>query len=178
VSECKSSAWNAGLTLVEVLTAVSLLGVMTAVAATNFAAMRPTFETRGAALLVAGDLNQARMSAVKEGRVYEYLPTSGGYQIRRDDGVGGRELVKTRVIANEYSHVAFGHGTAPADPYAAAIADDAPNATMTFQSNGTVQNAAGVFLQAEMGDEVVVQAVTLTAAGRVRVWKYGTGGWR
>jgi hypothetical protein len=29
-----------------------------------------------------------------------------------------------------------------------------------------------------MGDETVVQAVTLSAAGRVRVWKYGTGGWR
>jgi prepilin-type N-terminal cleavage/methylation domain-containing protein len=174
----KTSPWNAGLTLVEVLTAVSLLGIMTAVAATNFTAMRPTFETRGAALLIAGDLNQARMSAVKEGRVYDYLPTSGGYQIRRDDGAGGREVMKTRVLANEYPHVSFGHGTAPSDPYAAAIDSNAPTATITFHSNGTVQNAAGVFLQAEMGDETVVQAVTLSAAGRVRVWKYGTGGWR
>jgi prepilin-type N-terminal cleavage/methylation domain-containing protein len=96
---------NAGLTLVEVLTAVSLLGIVTAVAATNFTAMAPAFRTRGAALAIAGDLNQARMASIKEARVYEYFPISGGYQIRRDDGMGGREVVKQVVIGNEYPHV-------------------------------------------------------------------------
>lgn len=178
MSGSKSLPRNAGLTLVEMLTAISIIGVMTAIAATNFNSMRPTFDTRGAALLVAGDLNQARMSAVKEGLVYDYFPIAGGYQIRRDDGAGGRQVLRTRVMANEYPHVTYGHGPAPSDPYAGAFTSNAPTATITFQSDGTVVNAAGTFLQAQMGDEVVVQAVTLSAAGRVRVWKYGTGGWR
>ncbi|MCC6847633.1 MAG: GspH/FimT family pseudopilin [Deltaproteobacteria bacterium] len=157
---------------------MSLLGIVTAVAATNFTAMAPAFRTRGAALAVAGDLNQARMAAIKESRVYEYFPISGGYQIRRDDGVGGRQVVKQVVIGNEYPHVAFGHTAIDEDPYAAAIASAAPTATITFHSNGTVQNAAGVFLEASSSDGLVQQAVTMSAAGRVRVWKYTAEGWR
>jgi prepilin-type N-terminal cleavage/methylation domain-containing protein len=170
---------NAGLTLVEVLTAVSLLGVVTAVAATNFNAMRPAFETRGAALKIAGDLNQARMSAIKESRLYEFFPISGGYRIRRDDGAGGREVLKEVVLANEYPHVTFGHsGVSGTDPYGAALGSALPGGTITFQSNGTVQNAAGVYLESGTGDEHVQQVVTLSGAGRVRVWKYAGGGWQ
>lgn len=169
---------NAGLTLVEVLTVVSLLGIVTAVAATNFTAMAPAFRTRGAALAIAGDLNQARMAAIKEARVYEYFPISGGYQIRRDDGAGGRELVKQVVIGTEYPHVAFGHTGIAEDPYEGAIASSVPTATITFHSNGTVQNAAGVFLEASGSDGLVQQAVTMSAAGRVRVWKHTEDGWQ
>jgi prepilin-type N-terminal cleavage/methylation domain-containing protein len=170
---------NEGLTLVEVLTAVSLLGIVTAVAATNFTAMRPAFRTRGAALAIAGDLNQARMSAVKEARVYEYLPVSGGYQIRRDDGAGGREVVKSVVLANSFPHVTFSTTavTDNKDPYGADIASANAASTITFHSNGTVQNAAGVFVAASDSDEPIQQAVTLSAGGRVRIWKYGQDGW-
>jgi prepilin-type N-terminal cleavage/methylation domain-containing protein len=169
---------NAGLTLIEVLTAVSLMGIVTAIAATNFGAMRPSFRTRAAALAVAGDMNQARMSAVKEGRVYEYFPISGGYQIRRDDNLGGREVVKEVVIGTQYPHVTFGHTGITNDPYAVGIAASSPGATITFHSDGSVQNPAGVFLQADGYDGPVQQAVTLSSAGRVRIWKYAGTQWQ
>lgn len=86
--------------------------------------------------------------------------------------------MKQVVIGNEYPHVAFGHTAIDEDPYAAAIASAAPTATITFHSNGTVQNAAGVFLEASSSDGLVQQAVTMSAAGRVRVWKYTAEGWR
>jgi prepilin-type N-terminal cleavage/methylation domain-containing protein len=171
-------ARDAGFTLIEVLVAVSLFGVMVMLAATNFAAMRPAFETRGAALLIAGDLNQARMSAVKEGRVYEYVPISGGYRIRRVDDAGTPQVVKERVLSREYPRVLFGHTGIGTDPYTASIGSSAPTATITFNSNGTVQNPAGVFLEAGVSTERAQRAVTLSAAGRVRVWKYGNGAWQ
>jgi Tfp pilus assembly protein FimT len=154
------------------------MGVVMAVAATNFNAMRPSFETRGAALLVAGDLNQARMSAVKESRIYEFFPISGGYRIRRDDGAGGRVVVKEVVLATAYPHVTFGHsGVSGSDPYGAALGSSLPGGTITFDSNGTVQNAASVYVESGTGDEHAQRVVTLSAAGRVRVWKYGGGTW-
>ncbi len=174
----RSLSRNAGLTLVEVLTAVSLLGVVTAVAATNFNAMRPGFETRGAALLIAGHLNQARMAAIQESRVYEFFPIAGGYRIRRDDGAGGREVVREVVLFNEYPHVTFGQTGITADPYAGAPTGAVPADTIVFHSNGTVQNAAGVYLESGSGDEIVQQAVTLSSAGRVRVWKHTSEGWK
>jgi prepilin-type N-terminal cleavage/methylation domain-containing protein len=169
---------NAGLTLIEVLTAVSLMGILTAVAATNFTAMRPSFRTRAAALAVAGDLNQARMAAIKEGRFYQYFPISGGYQIRRDNNLGGVEVVKEVVIANDYDGVTFGRTGITNDPYGTAITSSSPTATITFQSDGSVLNPAGVFVQASGYDGPVQQAVTLSAAGRVRVWKFGGSGWQ
>jgi Tfp pilus assembly protein FimT len=154
------------------------MGIMMAIAATNFGAMRPSLRTRAAALAVAGDMNQARMSAVKEGLVYDYFPIAGGYQIRRDNGVGGRTVLKQVVIGTQYPQVTFGHTGIPNDPYAVAIAASSPGATITFHSDGTVQNAAGVFLQANGYDGPVQQAVTLSSGGRVRIWKYVGAAWQ
>jgi prepilin-type N-terminal cleavage/methylation domain-containing protein len=167
---------DAGLTLIEVLTAVSLIGIVTAMAASSFTAMMPGFRARGAALLIAGDLSQARMSAIKEGRVYEYFPISGGYRIRFDNGLGGWTVLKEVVIANEYPHVVFGNPGVP-DPYGSPIASAAPTTAITFHSNGTVQNPAGVFIQAGSGDHIVQNAVTLSGAGRVRIWRFGESTW-
>jgi prepilin-type N-terminal cleavage/methylation domain-containing protein len=168
---------NAGLTLIEVLTAVSLLGIVTAMAATNFNAMMPGFRARGAALLIAGDLNHARMSAIKEGRIYDYFPIAGGYRIRRDDGLGGRVVVKEVNVAAAYPHVQFGHTGIANDPYASAIASSVPAVAITFHSNGIVQDPAGVFVEAGSGGQTAQHAVTISAAGRVRVWRYGDSGW-
>jgi hypothetical protein len=143
--------------------------------------MLPSFRTRGAALLVAGDFNQARISAVKEGRQFQYLPVSGGYRIRKLDDAGVWQTVKQVNIegsGSAYPHVSFGHTGITNDPYAVAIGSSAPAAAIIFQSDGTVQNAAGVFLEATSGDEHVQQAVTLSGAGRVRVWKYNGSGWQ
>ena len=171
-------AEEAGLTLIEVLVAVSLMGIMMALAAPNFTDMQPGFRTRAAALAIAGDINQARMSAIKEGRVYEYLPITGGYRIRRDDGAGGREVVKEVVIGTQYPHVAFGHGGITNDPYAVAIAASSPAATITFHSDGSVQNPASVYLESANRAGAILQAVTMSAAGRVRVWKRSGSVWQ
>lgn len=171
-------ARDAGLTLIEVLTAVGLLGILTAMAASNFAAMAPGFRARGAALLVAGDMNQARMQAVKESRIFEFFPIAGGYRIRRYNDLGVAEVVKEVVVANAYPHVAFGNTGIEQDPYEGAVGPAVPAGPITFHSNGTVQNAASVYLEAESGEETVQQAVTLSAAGRVRVWKHGDDGWK
>jgi prepilin-type N-terminal cleavage/methylation domain-containing protein len=169
---------NAGLTLIEVLTAISLIGIVTAIAATNFTAMVPSFRVRAAALRVAGDINQARMAAIKEGRYYEYFPISGGYRIRRDNRAGGVETVKQVVVNTEFPHVVFGKTGVTTDPYNVDVsaAAAAPGAAITFDSNGTVRNAAGVFLQIPEAHGLAQQVVTLSAAGRVRVWRRAADG--
>jgi prepilin-type N-terminal cleavage/methylation domain-containing protein len=178
VQTSKTPPPNAGLTLVEVLTAISIMGVITAIAATNFTAMQPSFRTRAAALEVAGDLNQARMSAVKEGVQFQLNPIAGGYQVRRSDGAGGWTVLKQVVLGTEYPHVTFGHTGVTNDPYGLAIAASSPAAAITFQSDGSVQNAGGFFLEASGYDGPVQQAVTLSSAGRVRVWKHVGASWR
>lgn len=167
---------DAGLTLIEVLTAISLIGIMTAIAASSFTGMVPNFRVRGAALRVAGDINQARMSAIKEGRYYEYFPIAGGYRIRRDNRVGGVEVVKEIVLDREFPDVVIGKTGVATDPYNAAVVTAGPAAAITFDSNGTVRNAAGIFLQIPNHEGLATQAITLSAAGRVRVWRRANNG--
>jgi hypothetical protein len=87
--------------------------------------------------------------------------------------------VKQRVLFNEYPHVMFGATGIDFDPYASAMGAAAPTATITFHSNGTVQNPAGVYLESSVaGDTERPQAaVTMSSAGRVRIWKRGGGEW-
>lgn len=167
----------AGFTLVEVLTAISLFGIIGAVAATNFRAQVPAFRARGAALLIAGDMNQARMNAVKEGRRWYFTPDGTSYRIQRDDGLGGTVDVKNVDVAAEYPHVAFGHAGVSGDPYGNVIGSDMPADSIIFHSNGTVQNAAGIFLETPIDDGQAHHAVTVTAAGRIRVWHYDGENW-
>jgi prepilin-type N-terminal cleavage/methylation domain-containing protein len=169
---------QAGFTLVEVLTAASLIGVVTVIAATNFRAQMPSLRARGAALKVAGDINQARLAAIKEGRRYFYVPGEGNtYTIEVDDGLGGTTIVKDVDISNDFTGVVFGATAITEDPYGNAGPAPVPAGALIFHSNGTVQNPAGIFLEAAYGDEWAQQAVTVTAAGRVRVWHHGAGGW-
>jgi prepilin-type N-terminal cleavage/methylation domain-containing protein len=168
---------RAGFTLIEVLVAASMIGIVTLVAATNFRAQIPTFRARGAAMAIAGDINQARLSAVKEGVQYLYVPDAGTtYRVERSDGLGGTEVLKTVDIAAEFPGVSFATSAAK-DPYGNDGPAPVPGVSMIFHSNGTVQNAAGVFVQADTGEGTAEHAVTVTAAGRVRVWRYDGESW-
>jgi prepilin-type N-terminal cleavage/methylation domain-containing protein len=171
---------TAGLTLVEVLTAISVIGVLVAIGATSFRAQIPPLRARGAALLIAGDLNQARLSAVKESRRYFFVPGEGTtYQIRFDDGLGDSTLVKQVDIGAEFEGATFGNTGIDDDPYGAEDPAAVPGATMVFHSNGTVQNPASIFVEVALaGDAYAHQAVTVTAAGRIRVWKHAAGDWK
>ena len=171
---------QAGFTLVEVLTAASLVGVVSLVAASNFRAQVPAFRTRGAALMIAGDINQARLSAVKEGRRYYYVPDVGtSYRIDRDDPIAGTVTIKTVDVDSEFPHVSFAT-SATTDPYGGGggAPDPVPGASMIFHSTGTVQNPSGVYVQADVsGSDTSNHAVTVTAAGRVRVWRWDGSVW-
>jgi hypothetical protein len=86
--------------------------------------------------------------------------------------------VKEVAIAADYPHVAYGHSGLGEDPYGNAIAGSMPGAPIIFHSNGTVQNAAGVFVETPTSDGVAQHAITVSAAGRIRVWRYDGENWK
>lgn len=169
---------DSGFSFAEVMTVVTLIGIIGGYAVSNFREFTPAYSVRGAALEVAGNMSIARLSAVKESRIYQFVPLAGGYQIRAAKTGGGWDLLRTVTIANEFPHVEFGYSGIAKDPYGVTIAAAVPGAPMTFHSNGTVQNSGGVFIQAPMEAGMSHQAVTVTGAGRIRVWKHTGTKWQ
>ena len=168
-----------GFSLVEVLTALSLFGVISAVAASNFVAYMPGYRVRGAALQIAGDMNKARFSAIKEGKQYYYVPQAGtSYKISYADGLGGQTDLKTVDVAANYPGVQFGVTGIGSDPYGTAGPAAVPAGTITFNSDGTVSNAAGVYIEPTTSGGHVQHGVTVTAGGRIRVWHYDGSAWK
>lgn len=167
------------MTLVEMLSAVALLGILAAVAATNFKALIPGFRVRAAALMVAGDMAQARLSAMKTQTRYYFVPLDGSrYLIQRDNAAapGGVETVKDVTVSVEYPGITFAATGLDTDPYGNLIASAVPG-TITFNSNGTATNPAAVFLQPSEHYEGRQHAVTVTGSGRIRVWHSANGSW-
>ena len=79
-------------------------------------------------------------------------------------------------IANDFPKMAFGYTGITTDPTASRSPRADPGAPIVFHSNGTVQNPAGVFL-ADVDRRLSQQAVSVTGAGRIRVWKWTGSAW-
>lgn len=167
-----------GFTLVEVLTAVAVLGVVSAIAATNFNTFFPPYRTRGAALEIAGDMNFARMSAIKEGRLWYFVPQAGtSYQIAFNNG-GGQTVVKTVDVAADYPQVQFGASGIANDPYGGAVGAAVPAAQIVFNSDGTVTGAAPVYVEPTTTADNSQNVVWVTPAGRIRIWHFDGTIWK
>ncbi len=167
-----------GFTLVEVLTAIAIIGIISTIGATNFNAFFPPYRTRGAVLEIAGDMNFARLSAIKEGRLYYFVPQGGtSYQIAFANGGGGQTVLKTVNVAADYPQVRFAATGIPTDPYGGAVGAAVPAAQIIFNSDGTITNAAPVYVEPTVSASSAQNVVWVTPAGRIRIWHYNDPGW-
>ncbi len=170
---------SGGFTLIEVLATISVVGVVSLVAASNFHAFYPPFRTRGAALQIAGDMNFARLSAIKEGRRYSFVPQAGtSYQITYTDALGNQVVVKNATVAADYLEVRFGATGISVDPYGGAVGAVSPGVPIVFNSDGTVTSAAPVYVESTVTVASAQNVVWVTAAGRIRVWHFDGTTWK
>jgi prepilin-type N-terminal cleavage/methylation domain-containing protein len=162
-----------GFTLVEVLTAIAVVGIVSTIGVTNFNTFFPPYRTRGAVLEIAGDMNFARMSAIKEGRLYYFVPQGGTtYQIAYLNNAGVQTVLKTVNVAADYVQVRFGAAGIANDPYGGVVGAVVPAVQMIFNSDGTITNAAPVYVEPTIAASNAQNVVWATPAGRIRVWHY------
>ena len=183
---------ESGFTLLGLLSAVVILGILAGIAIPNYQSWLPKSRVNGAARALFSDLQLARMSAISENNNYVITFDTGNnrYRIYDDNdndfataGAEPGELVKTVDIDDRYQGI--GYGYIPGNnPSGGAITGEV---TFTgtpprfiFEPTGLSNKAGSVYLK-PTGDDVRKdrqRAITVSSIGRVKLWRHTGSVWK
>lgn len=115
-----------GFSLIEVLIALGILIIVAAIAIPSMGRMLESYRLNGAARLVWSDMQNAKMTAIRENRsiTVNFTPTSYNF-VRAGETIP----IFTRNLANDYPNV---------------IVSSTNNVSITFNSRGTVGPATTI----------------------------------
>lgn len=151
---------ESGFTLVEMMTVIAIIGILAAVAIPNFLRMLPEKRLNSAVRGLYGDLQAAKLRAVRE-RVrcdVQFDEMGDSYAVVLRPGEAGEETLKTVNLADYGSGIQFGRPdagfSAPADP------------GITFNSRGLGTSAYAYLTNSENTGYVRVGALS---SGVIRI---------
>lgn len=168
----------------ELLVACGMLTTMVAIAVPQYSALSVQMRTNAAATYLLGDLNFARAMALRTG-VPHYVVVNGGagvnYQVRRSAAPPAIQpatdpVVRSAQLGSRLPGVVFSLNGATADPYGTGATAPTPTGQLVFDARGLPSSAASYFIASSGGD--TSRVVSVTAAGRVRLWAGSGGTWR
>lgn len=110
-----------GFTMIELLVAVVVFGILTAMAVPNFLSWISKYNLKAAADELYSNMQFARLSAVKQNKEWALVfdTTNGIYYVCSDDGDGdwttldvNQDIERTVVLSDHAQDIAFGMGNA------------------------------------------------------------------
>ena len=168
---------KSGMTLIELMVVIAIIAIMSSIAIPNFFGMRDDRMLKNAARGLIGDMQKARMGAVKDHQNWSIVFQPGtGYQVFDN---GGASLHKTVRFTDKKSGVSYGQGDAGSPLGATFNGGGGSNFItyggdmLTFNPNGTC-NAGYVYLANNTGD---VYGVGTLSSGVVILRHWLGGGW-
>ena len=149
---CKQRS-ERGFTVVELITVVGIMMVITAIATPTFYYWLPTYRLSAGARQISADLQLARMKAISQNTSYRLRFTDNNtYEIQKNDGGWA---------------VAPGHGSVDL-PEGITVTNGTPFNTSEFQSRGTANTGVGsdeiTLTNGDLNMEVCIKIV-----GRVHI---------
>ena len=174
----RSSATRLGVTLIEMLIVVIMIGILAGIAASRLDWGR--YRADGVSRVVLAELSAAQRLAVSlQEDVIVTLPDSSRMRIHEDrnnnDAIDSDERVRLVVLDHRYK---FGRGTMPDTP---SPAEPTELTAIKFRRDGSADHSGTLYISGPEYDANCrrCRAVTLTrATGRLVIYSYATGTWK
>jgi prepilin-type N-terminal cleavage/methylation domain-containing protein len=175
---------ESGFSLLELMIVIAIIAILAAITVPNVLSWLPGKRLRYAADELYGNLQYAKMMAIKNNEKWAvYYDFSGNsYKLIRDYGGSGQADFRTVDLDQYGSGVRYGTGDAtqsvPGGSITSALADgnsyDSPDDTAVFDSQGTADNLGYVYLRTDGGATIAVGTPSLAGIVVQRGWS-GTG---
>lgn len=153
---------NSGFTLFEVLTVIAIIGIMAAIAVPNMIGWRSDANFRGTVQNLKGDLNSAKMMAVRENAFVVVNFFANRYEVFVDNGSGANAENWTR----DSDERRLANRVLPAGVTIDLGATDFTDDRTRFNRRGLPQNLGTLVVVASSGDQRQIQ---LNRLGRINI---------
>lgn len=177
-----------GFTLVELMIAVAILGILSLLVVPGIFAYIPNYRVNAAAKALASEMNLARMRAIAQNRVHHvaFYPATNEIRIWEDDDNDWgtpNTLIKTLSLATRFPNVSLDYNSVTgldgaAIAQAATFGTTANPVRATFRPNGLMADP-GVFYLIPTTDKNQrddrMRAVRASRAGQVELHRYAAG---
>lgn len=178
--------FKTGFTLMEVMTVIAIIAIMTGIAIPNIIGWLPGYRLRNAGRGLLGDMQFAKLSAVKSNHDWSIVfdTTNNRYFVCSDMGAddswtgtndltggGDNTIYKTISFDNYKSGVVYGHAalTIPVAGSFGAKSVSYASENVTFNSRGTGK-AGYVYLTNSKGELVYAVGTNSTGVVTVKLW--------
>lgn len=182
--EHSTSRRERGVSLIELMVVIGLITVATGIGFSTLMPYGQQYRVKGAAFLLAAEMQRTRMEAVRT-RICHFFDRTSTTQFRivRDNTaapnctLGGDDTtLRTVNIASQFPGVSFSQGSNDVDPFGGAISGPSPT-SMRFEPRGIVTTTGGSAVYVS-GTTYGPWAVTITAAGAVHTWRKDGSAWK
>jgi prepilin-type N-terminal cleavage/methylation domain-containing protein len=167
-----------GLTIIELVVVMCIVGVMVLIAIPNIGRLLPRYRLRSAATDVASNMQLARLGAIKDNREWSVLfdVNEQLYRVISDKGPDvnwdtADDVEEKRVNLSDYVNVRFGDNGYGPVPDGGAVGDGVTFVGKRAEFNPAGTSTAGtVYLQNSRNDAMAIRVDSST--GIIRVWKW------